>query len=154
MREKNKPVGRYGQAPYIPVSEAREFTALLLRCAGRGAGWCPWHSRSARSMRTGVRRATRLIGPLSYTAVDHKRRCVYISGAADTVTSGPADTVTVVDWLTVTFCVTAIDKFITTPALTFVCTFMAHPPSGVVTFMVLVPGLWPLRSTVAMEVSL
>jgi len=31
---------------------------------------------------------------------------------------------------------------------------MAHSPYGVVTFMVLVTGLWPLRSTVAMEVSL
>jgi hypothetical protein len=39
-------------------------------------------------------------------------------------------------------------------ALTFVFTFMARPPYGVVTSRVLVTGLWPLRSAVAIEVSL
>ena len=43
---------------------------------------------------------------------------------------------------------------ITGPALTFVFTFMARPPYGVVTSRVLVTGLWPLRSAVAIEVSL
>ena len=42
----------------------------------------------------------------------------------------------------------------TAPALTFVFIFMARPPYGVVTSRVLVTGLWPLRSAVAIEVSL
>jgi hypothetical protein len=36
-------------------------------------------------------------------------------------------------------------------ALTFVFTFMARPPYGVVTSRVLVTGLWPLRSAVACD---
>jgi hypothetical protein len=86
-------------------------------------------------MRTGVRRAARLIGPLSYTAVDHKRSRVYLVGATDTVTLAV--------WLTVTFCLISTDTFTFWPALILVCTLMPYPPSGVVTFMVLVTGLWP-----------
>ena len=47
-QEKSKPVGRTGQAPYIPVSEARGFTALSLilgsnRYAGAQKSGHPGH---------------------------------------------------------------------------------------------------------------
>jgi len=48
----------------------------------------------------------------------------------------------------------AVAVTVVAPALILVFTFISCPPYGVVTFMILVTGLGPLRSAVAMEVSL
>jgi hypothetical protein len=59
--------------------------------------------------------------------------------------------------LLVGFTVTVVSAFIVIdgwPALMLDLTFMPRPPSGVVMFMVLVTGLWPLRSAVAIGVGL